>query len=153
MYGKKFHFSLAQVLRLRQHETERTKQDLAKKMQDRQAQEQEVSDAKDHLDDLLPSIQVNQPIDINVLRRLEAHREDARDALLRAQERLKDLQIEEEKTRIDLLQKHSAEEILQTLHDKEKDHHLKELETAENKRIEEQALNKYRRQQLLDEHE
>ena len=153
MQGKKFRFSLASILRLRQHETECTKQDLAKKMQDRRAQEKEVSEAREHLDDLSPVVQENQSTNISSLRRLEALKNDARHALQKAEERLKDLEYEEQQTRIDLLQKHSAEEVLHTLHDKEKNNHMRDLETAENKRIEEQALDNYRRQQLSNEHE
>ena len=153
MQGKKFRFSLASILRLRQHETERTKLDLAKKMQDRRKQEQEVSEAREVLAELSPVIKTNQPVEIGVFRRLEAHKHDARQTLLKAQERLRNLEVEEQKTRQDLLKKRSAEEALQTLHDKEKDTHIRELNTAENKRIEEQALDNYRRQQLTNNNE
>ena len=153
MQGKKFRFSLASILQLRQHETERTKQDLAKKMQDRRKVEEEVSNARDQLAELSPVIQTNQPLDLNSLRRMEALKEDARQSLLKAKERLRSLEAEEKQVRDDLLKKRSAEEALQTLHDKEKDSHLRDLESAENKRIEEQALDTYRRQQQSNEHE
>ena len=153
MQGKKFRFSLASILRLRQHETERTKQDLAKKIQDRVKQEKEVSDAREVLAEITPAINTNKPVEIGVFRRLEAHKYDARQTLLKAQERLRNLEIEEQKTRQDLLKRRSAEEALQTLHDKEKDTHFREQQTAENKIIEEQALNNYRRQQLTNSNE
>ena len=66
MQGKKFRFSLASILRLRQHETERTKQDLAKKIQDRVQQEKEVSDAREVLAEITPAINTNQPVEIGV---------------------------------------------------------------------------------------
>ena len=153
MQGKKFRFSLASILQLRQHETEKTKLDLAKKIQDRRQQEKEVSNARDVLADLSPAIKDKQPVEIGVFRRLEAHKHDARQTLLRAQERLRNLEVEEQKTRQDLLKKRSAEEALQTLHDKEKDTHFREMNSAENKRIEEQALDNYRRQQQTNNNE
>ena len=153
MQGKKFRFSLASILQLRQHETERTKLDLAKKMQDRKKQEEEVSNARDHLAELSPGISKNQSLEITSLRRMEALKEDARQSLIKAKERLRNLQAEEKKVRDDLLKRRSAQEVLQTLHDKEKDSHLRDLESAENKRIEEQALDNYRRQQQSNNNE
>ena len=117
-------------------------------------QEKEVSDARDVLAEITPAINTNQPVEIGVFRRLEAHKYDARQTLLKAQESASETsKIEEQKTRQDLLKKRSAEEALQTLHDKEKDTHLREQQTAENKIIEEQALNNYRRQQLTNNNE
>ena len=153
MQGKKFRFSLASILRLRQHETECSKLDLAKKIQERQQQEQQVSVARDVLADLSPAIQTNQSVEIGMFRRMEAHKEDARQNLHKAQERLRNLEVEEQKTREDLLKKRSAEEALQTLHDREKDSHLRELATVEDKIIEEQALGNYRRQKLINNNE
>lgn len=151
MQGKKFRFSLASVLRLRQHETKKTKQDLAKKMQDRRAQEQEVTEARDNLSELSPALNAETPVSVNLLRRREAHFEAARQMLQKASERLADLELEERKTRKALLQKKSAEESLLTLQDQEKEHHIRGIENAENKQIEEQALDNYRRQQLSNE--
>ncbi len=153
MYGKKFRFSLASILKLRKHETACTQKDLARKMQDRKAQEEEVSAAEEQLAHIAPAVEKNGVIDIQFLRRLEAHKEDARMALIEARERLSVLQHEERQTRNHLLKKRSAEEALQTLHDKEKDHHFRGVEAAENKQLEEQALDNYRRQHLSNEHE
>lgn len=153
MQGKKFRFSLASILRLRQHETERSKLDLAKKMQARIKQEKEVSDAQNVLADIVPAINTKQAIEVGVFRRFEAHKHDARQTLQKAQKRLRNLEEEEQKTRADLLKKRSAEEALQTLHDKEKDTHLREQESAEEKIIEEQALDNYRRQKLTNNNE
>ena len=147
MPGKKFRFSLASILRLRQHETERTRFDLAKKMQDRKAQEAEVLEARDQLAEINPDIQTQQTVRVTDLRRVEALKQDARNMLHKANERLEDLMTQEQRTRSDLLQKRSAEEALQTLHDQEKTRHIRDIESAENKQIEEQALDKYRRQQ------
>ena len=47
--SKKFRFKLASILKLRQHQTEQKKQDLAKKMKDRKSQEKQVSEAKELL--------------------------------------------------------------------------------------------------------
>jgi flagellar FliJ protein len=151
MKGKKFRFSLASILRLRQHETERTKQDLARKMQDRLAQEMEVSEAKDQLTGGSAEIEDKQTVTVKFLRRREAQIEAARQVLHRANERLADMKFEEQQTRQDLIQKRSAEEALQTLHDQEKAHHLRGIENAEDKQLEEQALDIYRRQQLSNE--
>ena len=117
-------------------------------MQDRKSQEQEVSEAKENLNGLSGDVNNKQPFTVEFLKRREAFQHDARTALLRANERLEDLIIEEQQTRADLLQKKSAEEALQSLHDREKANHIRGLETAENKQIEEQALENYRRKQL-----
>ena len=145
MPGKKFRFSLASILRLRQHETQRTQHDLAKKMQDRRAQEAQVEEAREHLAELAPGVN-NQTVKVSDLLRSEALKEDARHLLKKASEQLEDLISREEHTRKDLIQKRSAEEALQTLHDQEKTRHIRDIESAENKQLEEQALDKYRRQ-------
>ena len=116
-------------------------------MQDRKAQEAQVLEARDHLADIAPNIDEQKTVRVTDLRRLEALKEEARLTLLKASERLEDLKIEEELVRHDLLQKRSAEEALQTLHDKERSRHVRDIETAENRQIEEQALDQYRRQQ------
>lgn len=145
MSGKKFRFSLASILKLRQHETEQKKQDLAKKMQDRKSQEQEVSNAREQLANIASDIEEKQAHSVKLLKRRQAFQDQARIALQKANERLEDLIQEEQQTRADLIQKKSAEEALQSLHDQEKASHIRGLETAENKQIEEQALESYRR--------
>ena len=147
MSGKKFRFSLASILRLRQHETERTRYDLARAIKDRIAQEAQVVVARDHLADLSPGVDQHKTVKVTDLRRAEALKEEARQMLQRASERLEDLMTHEQQTRDNLIQKRSAEEALQTLHDQEKTRHIRDIESAENKQIEEQALDKYRRQQ------
>ena len=149
MPGKKFRFSLASILKLRQHQTEKSKQDLAKKILNRKSQEKEVNDARELLADLSnEEVDKEQTVTVKFLKRRGALREQARIALLRANERLEDLIQEEQQTRADLLQKKSAEEALQSLHDREKENHIRGLETEENKQIEEQALESYRRKKL-----
>ncbi len=148
MSGKKFRFSLASILQLRQHQTEKKKQDLAKKMQDRKSQEKEVSEAREYLADISNEVDNQQSATVKFLKRREAFQNEARIALLKANERLDDLILEEKKTRADLIQKKSAEEALLSLHDQEKADHIRGIETVENKQIEEQALENYRRKQL-----
>ncbi len=148
MSGKKFQFSLASILKLRQHETEQKKQDLAKKMQDRRSQEKEVSNAREHLADISSDIQEKQALTVKSLKRRQAFQDQARETLQKANERLENLIQQEQQTRADLIQKKSAEEALQSLHDQEKANHIRGLETAENKQIEEQALESYRRKKL-----
>ncbi len=148
MSGKKFQFSLASILKLRQHETEQKKQDLAKKMQDRRSQEKEVSNAREHLAVISSDIQEKQALTVKSLKRRQAFQDQARETLQKANERLENLIQQEQQTRADLIQKKSAEEALQSLHDQEKANHIRGLETAENKQIEEQALESYRRKKL-----
>lgn len=148
MSGKKFRFSLASILKLRQHQTEQKKQDLAKKMQDRKSQEREVTEAKELLADLSNKVDEKKSFTVKFLKRREAFQDEARIALLKANERLEDLIQEEQQTRADLIEKKSAEEAIQSLHDQEKANHLRGIEDAENKQIEEQALENYRRKQL-----
>ncbi len=146
--SKKFRFKLASILKLRQHQTEQKKQDLAKKMKDRKSQEQQVSEAKELLSDLSSKVDNKQAFTVKYLKRREAFQIEARHALDKANQRLEDLIQEEQQTRADLIQKKSAEEALQSLHDKEKADHIRGLESEENKQIEEQALENYRRKQL-----
>lgn len=148
MSGKKFRFSLASILQLRQHQTEQKKQDLARKMQDRKSQEKQVSEARNHLADITTQFKNSTSFTINFLQRRVAFQEAAKEALNKASERLEDLKLEEQQTRADLIQKKSAEEALQSLHDQEKANHIRDLESAENKQIEEQALESYRRKKL-----
>ena len=148
MSRKKFSFSLASILKLRQHQTEQKKQDLAKKMRDRKTQEQEVVVAREHLADISNQVDNKQGLTVKHLQRRQAFHDDARTALHKASERLEDLILEEQLTRADLIQKKSAEEALQSLHDQEKANHIRGMETAENKQIEEQALESYRRKKI-----
>ncbi|MFK7846923.1 MAG: hypothetical protein AB8G77_16600 [Rhodothermales bacterium] len=148
MSRKKFRFTLASILNLRKHETEKKKQDLAKKLKDRKSQEKEVSEARKHLADISNKVEKKQALTVKFLKRQEAFHFEARNALLKANERLDDLIIEEQQTRADLIQKKSAEEALQSLHDQEKANHIRGIESAEDKQIEEQALENYRRKQL-----
>lgn len=148
MSRKKFRFKLASILKLRQHQTEQKKQDLARKMKDRRTQEKQVSEAKEHLADLSNKVDNKQAFTVKYLKRREAFQLEARHALHKANERLEDLIMEEQQTRADLIQKKSAEEALQSLHDQEKANHIRGLESDENKQIEEQALENYRRKKL-----
>ena len=148
MSRKKFRFTLASILKLRKHETEQKKQDLAKKLKDRKTQEQEVSEARKNLAHISSKVQKKQALTVKFLKRQEAYHYEARNALQKASERLDDLILEEQQTRADLIQKKSAEEALQSLHDQEKANHIRGIESAEDKQIEEQALENYRRKQL-----
>ncbi len=148
MSRKKFRFTLASILKLRKHETEQKKQDLAKKLKDRKSQEKEVSEAREHLANISNKVQKKQALTVKTLKRQEAFHHEARNALQKANERLDNLIVEEQQTRADLIQKKSAEEALQSLHDQEKANHIRGIESAEDKQIEEQALENYRRKQL-----
>ncbi len=117
-------------------------------MQDRKSQEKEVSTAREQLAEMSSDIKEKQALTVKTLQRRQAFQDQARHALQKANERLDNLIQEEQQTRADLIQKKSAEEALQSLHDQEKANHIRGLETAENKQIEEQALESYRRKKL-----
>lgn len=118
-------------------------------MRDRKTQEREVDVAREHLADISNEVDNKQGLTVKHLQRRQAFHDDARTALHKANERLEDLILEEQLTRADLIQKKSAEEAIQSLHDQEKANHIRGMETAENKQIEEQALESYRRKKFV----
>lgn len=145
MAGKKFRFSLDSVLRLREHETQRAREELAVLMRERQEQEARVEEARRALDDLVRT-GPRGTIGPRALRQFDAFRGDAQQAYEAAQHRLHHLVEQEEEARVQLMERRSAEETLRHLHDEEAARHRKDQEAAETDFLDEQAISSYYRQ-------
>lgn len=140
MPGKKFVFPLANVLKLRQHETERARQALVRLTMERVEQEHRVTEARERIHKLAekaPAVGLVGPF---ALRQFDAFRRDAQRAQQDAARRLDRLRAEEERAREALMQRRRDEEALQTLHDQQRTEFIKEVETSENAFLDEQAI-------------
>ncbi len=146
MAGKKFRFSLASVLNVRVHETERARRALAATITARVAQEQALEAARGELERLAhPEPDPHRAVAAGRLRQTDGLRRDAQRRIFAEQERLKERLREEREARQALVARRSAEKALETLRDLEKERFLQAEYYAENKRLEEQALDAYRR--------
>ncbi len=143
MAGKKFRFSLESVLKLRRHETECARQDLGKATRACREQEDHVR----HMQHRLMSFAGFAPgvMDPLALRRQAAFRKDAQRRVEQARQELAQRQQREGQARQELQQKHSAEEALQILREKEEAVHKKEQQDAEGAFLDEQAISGFSR--------
>ena len=138
MAGKKFRFSLESVLKLRRYETERARQHLGKAVLDRQEQEAQVWHSQQRLLGLTAS--ATGVVDPESLRRQAAFRSDAQRHYDQACNELDACRQHEGQAREHLRTKHSAEESLHILQEKEAAHHKKEQDDAEGDFLDEQAI-------------
>ncbi|MEZ4702887.1 MAG: hypothetical protein R2834_21320 [Rhodothermales bacterium] len=151
MAGKKFRFSLSSVLQVRTHETERAKKALAAAIARRVAQEKKVDDAMQALDTLhRDAARSDRPVTASTLRQTDGLRLDAQRRLKTEQQRLKHCLREEQQARRELVDRRSAEEALETLRDIEKHRFVQAENYADNKLLEEQALDAFRRKNASD---
>ena len=151
MPGKKFRFSLAQVLKLRQHETEQCRHALAKAIQIRKNQEAKIAQSRESLNDLLTGFGGEHAIALTDIRKQQALKEAILLRIEREKLELIDLLKEERDQRAQLVLRNSEEEALNTLKEQEKARFEEEERMVEHKLIEEQALNTFRRQQQSNE--
>jgi flagellar FliJ protein len=147
MAGKKFRFPLAKVLRLRHHETDEARLNLARTLRTRQAQEARVSDARDRLDMLSRQDLPSGTFTPAVLRRQDGFRLDAQEALDRELATLARFRQEEDQARAQLLERQRAEESLKTLQAEARERHKRAQQEAETSFLDEQALIGYSRKQ------
>lgn len=147
MAGKKFRFPLANVLRLRHHETDAARLNLARILRTRQAQEARVSDARGRLEMLSRQDLPSGTLTPAVLRRQDAFRLDAKQALDRELATLARIRREEEQARAQLLERQRAEESLKTLQAEARERHRKARQEAETSFLDEQALIGHSRKQ------
>jgi len=150
MAGKKFRFSLERVLKLRRHETEQARQQLALVRRKCSTQQERVAAAKNRLEDLsleAPGTGTFEPI---AFRQHAAYRQDAQQQLDRAHRDLQQLQQTEKKAQAVLLDKSRAEEGLQTLRETEKARYLATELHAENAFLDEQAISGFHRNQQAE---
>ena len=138
MAGKKFRFSLESVLKLRRYETERARQRLGRTTLDRQQQEEQVQHTRQRLMRLGGA--ATGVVDPVSLRRQDAFRSDAQPHYEQACTELDARHVREGQARQHLQTKHSAEESLQILREKEAVHHKKEQEDIEGAFLDEQAI-------------
>ena len=139
MAGKKFRFSLESVLKLRRHETERARQHLGWAARARQEQEEQVRHMRHRLMTFSGAATVGV-VDTIALQRQVAFRQDAQHRYDQARTELALRQQHEGQARRTLREKHSAEESLQTLREKEEMLHKKAQQQAENAFLDEQAI-------------
>ena len=147
MAGKKFRFSLDSVLKLRAHETEIAREAMGWAVRKRQEQELEVQKARQRLQELAKK-RLYGAIDSMALRHHDAFRRDAQKIIEEAKQELLQAIQNEENARQIVVKKRREEESLQKLYEKEEMAHRKEMETAENQFLDEQAITSYCRQKL-----
>lgn len=145
MPGKSFHFSLFSVLKLRMHETESARQDLAGILHQRERQEEEAEQARRKLDDIVRS-RATGATGQRALSRHEAFRNQAQQRLDEANRMLEHLRARERDARLRLIERKAAEEALKQLREDEETKFWKEHRSAETKFLDEQAISSYQRQ-------
>jgi flagellar export protein FliJ len=140
MSGKKFRFSLHDVLELRRHQAERAEQDLARAYRDRQAQESALEAAERRLHELAHRTPTSGVADLVSLRQLAAYRLDAQRAAQAEAQTLERLRREEAQAKRTLVLKRRPEEALAILRDDEHSAHRKAADDAESAFLDEQAV-------------
>lgn len=145
MAGKKFHFSLSSVLRLRMHETECARQDLSSILRRREEQVESAELARRELDDIVQS-RAGGAIGQRELSRHEAFRSQAQKRLEEATRMLERLENMEHEARLRLIDRKAAEEALKQLRADEEVKFWKEHRADETKFLDEQAITSYQRQ-------
>lgn len=145
MPGKRFHFSLSSVLKLRMHETESARQNLAGILRQREQQEEKAEHARRKLDDIVRS-RVTGATGQRELSRHEAFRNQAQQQLDEANRMLENLRAREREARLGLIERKAAEEALKQLREDEEAKFWKEQRSAETKFLDEQAISSYQRQ-------
>lgn len=145
MRGKKFEFSLASVLKLRMHETECARQELAGIILERERQEGAVEQAERYLRDVVASRSTGSTGQ-RALSRHEAYRREALDRLEAAKQKLNHLVKLEKEARLELIQRKGAEEALKQLRSEEEETFWKDFRMEEAKFLDEQAISSFQRQ-------
>ena len=143
MSGKKFRFSLQNVLDLRHYETNQIEQALQSAVAARQEQERCVQEARERLNALTADAPNERQTNLHKLRQFDAFRQNAQYALSESKARLKELREKEERIRAEWMECRQAQESLQSLHDKEQEQHRKNQSEAELAFIDEQSVMRY----------
>ena len=147
MSGKKFRFSLESVLRLRKHETETARQDLALIRKQVHEQEAHVSDTERYLKEVISS-RTTGATGRHHLSRYEAYRREAQHHLDEARKRLARLKDLEHEARIAVMEKKGAEEAMEQLKEQERDKHWREHLAAETRILDDQAISSYQKHRM-----
>ena len=149
MSGKKFRFSLDSVLKLRSHEAECARQDLAHVREEIRRQEALVEDAERGLRSALDA-RLTGSAGQHAFARQEAHRQIASDRLQKERRKLDHLKEMEEEARLTLMQRKGAEETIRNLEEQERTSYLKKLESAESEQLDEQAITGFQRRRAAN---
>lgn len=145
MAGKRFTFSLENVLKVRKHETERARQALLEAAVEREQHEALLADAHQRLQSLAESPTTGGTIGTLVFRQYDAFRRDAQRACRAAQQNLKQKQNIEDAARSYLVDRRRAEEALQNLRDEQKAEHQRLEEAHDIAFMDEQAITGFTR--------
>lgn len=145
MSGKKFRFSLDSVLKLRSHESECARQDLADIRKNVHRQLEVVEAAESDLADAV-SKRTTGSTGQRRLQRFDAYRREAHDKLEQERRKLLTLREREEENRLRLIECKSAEDAIRRLREQELERYRKAYEAAESQQLDEQAITSYQRQ-------
>lgn len=145
MSGKKFHFSLSSVLKLRMHETECARQDLSSILRRREQYELVAEQVRAELDRIVRS-RATGAIGQHALLKHEAFRTQAQQRLEEVNRMIEHLKEREHDSRIRLIERKAAEEALNQLRADEEARFWKEHRSTETKFLDEQAISSYHRQ-------
>lgn len=145
MSGKKFRFSLDSVLKLRSHEAECARQDLAEIRQDIQQQEQRLEVAEEALRTAVEARKTGSTGQRS-LARTEAFRQAAHERVQVERRKLDQLREREEEALLVLMKRKSAEETIRHLEEQERISYWKDFRSAESEQLDEQAITGYQRQ-------
>ena len=139
MAGKRFRFSLDQLLRLRRHETARAEQEVAAAIATRRDREEEVQQVEDRLHglaDAAPDPAIATP---KAFRRHAALRDAVLEERRRARHALQAARRTEARAREALVEARRPEEALDRLREREQAAHRRARRRAEDAAMDEQA--------------
>ena len=145
MPGKKFRFSLKNVLELRRHETERAQDALTKAEAALDAQKERLEQARNRLDAHRRSVTRGDTIRPAALRHNDAFRQKAQQAVATARDAVRTAEAKVDNARAALQKRRQAEEALETLREQEKHEHDQAQAKAETAFLDEQAILRYSR--------
>lgn len=145
MSGKKFRFSLQKVLDLRRHETEHARHVLADAEADLEAKQAQLERARERLAECHRSTAHSGALRPAMLRKGEAFRQEARQAVTEARNAVAVCQQRVEEARAELQERRQAEEALEKLREQEKQQHEQEQAKAETAFLDEQAVLRFAR--------
>lgn len=145
MSGKKFRFSLQQVLDLRQREADEARVALEAAVRATREQQERLLEARSALDELGASPAPSGRVDQHRLRRQASHNADALQRLRREERRLQELKRRETRMRSAWEKCQQAVEGMQTLYEEEKAEHERRERAEEAAFLDEQAVMRHGR--------
>ena len=145
MPGKKFRFSLKNVLELRRHETERAQNALAEAEAVLNERRERLEQARNRHDAHRRSVTRGDTLRPATLRKEDAFRQKAQQAVAEALDAVRAAEAKVDDARAALQKRRRAEEALETLREKEKQEHEQAQAKAETAVLDEQAILRYSR--------